>query len=71
MGDVQDYIAVGRTWRNLRKPSWLTTRLRPILFQSLRRRSYLHIGKLKSVRSSRWGRMSWWKRWTLFTRITL
>ena len=25
MGDVQDFIAVGRTRRNLRKPSWLTT----------------------------------------------
>ena len=27
IGDVQESIAVGRTWRNLRKPSWLTTNM--------------------------------------------
>ena len=25
MGDIHEFIAVGRTRRNLRKPSWLTT----------------------------------------------
>ena len=27
MGNVQESIAVGRTWRNPRKPSWLTTNM--------------------------------------------
>ena len=27
MGNVQEFIAVGRTWRNSRKPSWLTTNM--------------------------------------------
>jgi len=27
MGDVQEFIAAGRTWRNLHKLSWLTTNM--------------------------------------------
>ena len=27
MGDVQEFIALGRARRNLRKPSWLTTNM--------------------------------------------
>ena len=41
-----------------------------MLIRSLRRQSRLHIVKLKSIRSLRCGRMSWWKRWTLFKNNT-
>jgi len=27
MGNVKESITVGRTWRNSRKPSWLTTNM--------------------------------------------
>jgi len=48
MGDVQESIAVGRVRRNPRKPSWFTTdMIEPMLSQSLKRWSCLHIGKLK------------------------
>jgi len=58
MGDVQESITVGRTRRNSCKPSWITTNMIvAYALQSLRRQSRLHINKLKSVRSSRCGRM--------------
>ena len=60
MGDVHESIAFERTWRNSRKPSWLTTNMIVAYApQSLRRRPRLHIGKLKSVPSPRCGRMPW------------
>jgi len=37
-----------------------------MFFQSLKRRSHLHIEKLKLVRSLRYKRMPWWKRWVLY-----
>jgi len=59
MSDVHESIAVGRPRRNPRKPSWLTTdMIVAMLFQSSKRRSCLHIGKLKSVQSQKCGMMS-------------
>ena len=62
-GDVHKSIAIGRPRRNPRKPSWLTTDM--IVAYALpvsKRRSRLHIEKLKSVQSLRCGRMPWKKR---------
>ena len=58
MGDVHESIAVGRTRRNLRKPSWITIVM--IVAYALRvveEAIPLHIGKLKSVQSPRSERM--------------
>jgi len=58
MGDVHEFIAVGRTRRNLRKPSWITIVMivayaLAVVEEAIR----LHIGKLKSIQSPRSGRM--------------
>ena len=60
MGDVHESILVKRTRRNPRKTSWLITdMIVAYLFQSLKWQSHLHIGKLKSVQSPKYGRISW------------
>jgi len=58
MSDVHESIVVGRTRRNSRKPSWLTTDMivtyaLPVVEEATR----LHIGKLKSVQSPKCGRI--------------
>jgi len=58
MDDIQESIIVEKAHRNPHKPSWLTTNMiEAILSQSLKRRSCLHIEKLKLVRRPRCGRM--------------
>jgi len=72
MRDVQEFIVVGRTRRNSRKPSWLTTNM--IVAYALlviEKAIPLHIGKLKPVHSPRSKKIPWWKRWVLCTRTTL
>jgi len=63
MRDVHESITVGRIRRNSRKPSWLTTDMIMVYALLVIEEAIpSNIGKLKSVQSSRFGRMPWRKR---------
>ena len=59
MGDVQNSNAVGRTRRNTRMPSWLTTNMIVVYALSVVEEtiSSTYIEKLKLIQSPRCGRM--------------